>query len=432
MLKLTADQQKTLDEFNIFMLDATRRTFVIDGRPGCGKTTLVPVLINHAQNLKAFLKSLLNLDGDIHVELTATTNKAAEALKEKLPNYNVSTIHSFLNLRVVNDFSTGKQKLHKTNNYYVHENVLLFVDEMSMADSELLKIISDSTLNCKVVYLLDKNQILPVFENEVPLLSKFPLNAVLSEIVRQQVLPCGSLHPIAVLSGQLTAVVENKTKLFPLVGDNTHIFTCTKREFGDAINQHFVEPDAEHKYRILAWTNKKVQRYNDHVRKLLGKTEMYQKGEFLIVNDTYSPNGAVALSNQEEVLVIDVDDTKYEWKDTEIMYQGITVRNKKGIVYKVRVPLDFEFLDKWVKYYAKIKDFSAMFNLKSSFIDLRPMYASTVHKSQGSTFDTVFIDVDDICSNNKLEEVRRLILVASSRPSFKIYFCGEIPKKYLE
>lgn len=82
MLKLTADQQKTLDEFNIFMLDPTRRTFVIDGRPGCGKTTLVPVLINHAQNLKAFLKSLLNLDGDIHVELTATTNKAAEALKE--------------------------------------------------------------------------------------------------------------------------------------------------------------------------------------------------------------------------------------------------------------------------------------------------------------------------------------------------------------
>ena len=54
-------------------------------------------------------------------------------------------------------------------------------------------------------------------------------------------------------------------------------------------------------------------------------------------------------------------------------------------------------------------------------------FALTSHKSQGSTFDTVFVDVNDIVfdSNgrvwNNVEEINRRLYVACSRCKNKLY-----------
>lgn len=53
---------------------------------------------------------------------------------------------------------------------------------------------------------------------------------------------------------------------------------------------------------------------------------------------------------------------------------------------------------------------------KEAFADLRPAYALTVHKSQGSTFATTLVDAVDIMNrNSKKWEALRCLYVAVSR-----------------
>lgn len=426
-MQLTTDQQTLEYEFVKFLLDPTRKQFIIDGRPGCGKTTMIPHLIQKAYDIKNMLASLMDINNDLHIQLTATTNKAVEALQNRFTDREVRTIHSFLNLRVFDDYTTGKTKLTKTNNYVVHSNVLLFVDEMSMADTELLWEINKATINSKVVFILDKNQVLPVFENHVPLLKDREPDVTLKEIVRQQT-TASNTNPIKDLVLAYTDAVENKTMLPPIIADGVSIIQCSKQEFKAAIDAHFTSPDAEHKYRILTFTNKKTNQYNSYVRSLLGKTEMLQAGEWLIANEAFAQNGEPVVSNQQEVLVTNASALLQD-PDTGIYYQELVLKIKNRTI-KVNYAIEPKHLNDWINYYKKLKDWQKMFALKNAFIDLRSPYSSTVHKAQGSTFEAVFLDIPDICSNNKIEEVRRLMLVGISRPTIKLFVYGEIPPKY--
>jgi len=54
--------------------------------------------------------------------------------------------------------------------------------------------------------------------------------------------------------------------------------------------------------------------------------------------------------------------------------------------------------------------------------DLRPGYAMTIHKSQGSTYKNVFIDVPDILKCRSTELRNRLFYVAISRAQENVYF----------
>jgi superfamily I DNA/RNA helicase len=66
---------------------------------------------------------------------------------------------------------------------------------------------------------------------------------------------------------------------------------------------------------------------------------------------------------------------------------------------------------------AKHFDWIDYWKIKRIFTDIRPAYAMTVHKSQGSTFENVFVDAQDILSNPNREEALRCLYVAISRAS---------------
>jgi ATP-dependent exoDNAse (exonuclease V) alpha subunit len=67
------------------------------------------------------------------------------------------------------------------------------------------------------------------------------------------------------------------------------------------------------------------------------------------------------------------------------------------------------------------KDWNLYFKLKESFIDLRHAEALTIHKSQGSTFGTVFVDTTSLYTCRNPNERRRLLYVACSRARHKLY-----------
>lgn len=57
------------------------------------------------------------------------------------------------------------------------------------------------------------------------------------------------------------------------------------------------------------------------------------------------------------------------------------------------------------------------FKLKNSFADVQYVYASTIHKLQGSTYDTAYIDLASLLNNKNLscDLVFRLAYVAVTR-----------------
>jgi ATP-dependent exoDNAse (exonuclease V) alpha subunit len=60
----------------------------------------------------------------------------------------------------------------------------------------------------------------------------------------------------------------------------------------------------------------------------------------------------------------------------------------------------------------------AYFMFTEQFSEVQSVYAMTVHRSQGSTFGTVFVDLLDISKNRgRAVEMAKLLYVAASRPS---------------
>ena len=63
----------------------------------------------------------------VELAYTATTNKAAEVLEASLGKP-VETIHSYLGLKVVENFKTGKTSIEKTDRWKVRKNRIVFID----------------------------------------------------------------------------------------------------------------------------------------------------------------------------------------------------------------------------------------------------------------------------------------------------------------
>ena len=76
----------------------------------------------------------------------------------------------------------------------------------------------------------------------------------------------------------------------------------------------------------------------------------------------------------------------------------------------------------------------AFFEFKNdTFCDLRPIHSSTVHKAQGSTYQTVYVDLTDIGRNTRKDVLLRLLYVALTRSRGDVVVTGELPGRlYLD
>ena len=54
------------------------------------------------------------------------------------------------------------------------------------------------------------------------------------------------------------------------------------------------------------------------------------------------------------------------------------------------------------------------------FANVNYGYCTTVHKSQGSTYYNVYVDVEDILNNSKLDEMKRCMYTSFTRGSNEI------------
>jgi hypothetical protein len=388
---------------------------VIDGFPGVGKTTLVEHILMAARARAKMLKLLTNRGHQLNVYLTATTNKAANVLGAMTKEDGMS-IHSLLGLRPVPDHRTGKMNLKQSPNPRAIDDALIIIDEASMENMELLEVVRGRTQRCKVIHVMDSYQLAPIGESHCPVSTEVKKQAKLKIPQRYggEIAKLGTQFRHAIDTGEFTPIIPNGAEIIKADGPT----------FQSMVDTAFNGKQGVDHARIICWTNDKVRQYNDYTRNLVTQSEFFEPGEMVITNKPIMSKKQTAYSTDSIVQVSDVDSyvgEEYGVKGIWYTLSGNTEVFQALNQYDVKQRLDAT---------VKSKDWATHYMLKDFFGDLRPVNSCTSHKSQGSTYDIAFVDLDDIGGCRKPIDVARMLNVASTRASQQVVYYGNLPAKY--
>ena len=410
---LTDDQQKALNAFYNFLLDPSETVFVLRGYSGCGKSTLVHTLLDRLPNFQRTIKLINPSTKEYTPVLTATTNKAAENLTQ-ITGDEAKTIHSHLGLRVQTDFKTNITTLiPRSNNMDKRHQELLFIDEASYIDAQLLGYIFKLTVNCKIVFIGDPAQLTPVKSIGAPVFdAKFP-GAALTQVVRQ-----AEGNPIVDLATKFRGTV-NTGQFFSFKPDGHHIMLLDRNDFNKKIEQEFTRPDWRFRdSKILAWTNKCVINYNQFVRNLAKGDPHFQVNDYAVCN-SFVQLSKSSIKTDQMVQITGIE--------PEIEYRGV-LGNFMWLDHSFRLfhPKSLKDKNDRAKQARAEDDIGLAAEIDTQWVDLRAAYACTINKAQGSTYDEVFIDLDDISRCSSGDQIARMLYVAVSRARNHVYLTGDL------
>lgn len=418
-------QKDAAEAFFQFLFDPNQKGFILSGPAGVGKTFWMSYIIDTIMPRYLEMCKLMGIDADYEsVTMTATTNKAAEVL-EFATGRTTQTIHSFLNLTLFEDFDTGKSKLNKNpRTWVVHHNKIVFVDECSLVDGQLFEIINEGTHQCKIVYVGDRHQLAPVTEK-------------LSPVYKQG-------YPIFELTEQMRTAQPDLQALNQQLRDTVEfgIFKPIREVPGfidyldDAAMQRMLDITFTQQNlgsRVLAYTNKRVIEYNDYIRQKRNLPDRFQTGEVLVNNTAIKLGRGKSLSVESSIEIkanhgaSQVEIEKGTYLDVDLLDFTSHIGENFG---NVPVPTDRAHFNALVNYYKRAKNWERYYYLKQNFPDLRPRDAATVHKSQGSTYDSVFVDLGNISTCHQADQAARMLYVAFSRARSHVYVYGDLAEKY--
>lgn len=410
-ITLTADQQSALEAFYRFITDPVETVFVLSGYSGCGKSTLVRTLLDALPRFMKTAKLINSSQKEYAVELTATTNKAAENLG-RITGQSAVTIHSFLGLRVQTDYRTNTTTLVPRNADMLTDR-LVFIDEASYVDKQLLGFIFKKLKDCKVVFVGDPAQLTPVKSVGTPVFDANFSGAALTQVVRQ-----AEGNPIVDLSTKFRNTV-NTGEFFRFKPDGHHVKYLERDAFNEAIKAEFTRPDWKYSdSKILGWTNKCVIAFNQFVMNHAAGNPDFKVGDYAICNSFVALRGKSFKTDQMvEITGISANVDCYGVAGKDFQLDGSTT---------LFMPNSLAAKNARVRVAKAENDMGLVSIMESQWIDLRAVYAQTVNKSQGSTYDKVFIDLDDVRKVNNGNTLARMLYVAVSRARNHVYLTGDI------
>lgn len=423
-LPLNAGQTAASEDFFKFLFDKHQKEMGISGPGGVGKTFTMAHMIDEIMP-RYFQTCSVMGERPLYdsVEMTATTNKAAEVLA-RATGRPASTYHSLQGLIVKTNYGTGEQTLAQSRNFSILQNKVIFIDEASMVDRQLRKYILEGTHQCKIVYVGDENQLLPVKESESPVYASGIPTSYLTEQMRTNIPELQALHQ------QLRDTVSGKTGFLPIKVIPGIIDWVDNDQMIAELESHFsTKTDA----RVVAYTNRQVVDYNNYIRGINGLEGEFQIGEQLVSNSAVTLNREDRLSIEQEVTIVDADSTTRKviiTPDIELEVRDTVLDLGYGGTTEAALPVNYDYFNQVVNYFAKQKNWKQHYELKETYPELRAMHACTVHKSQGSSYDTIFIDAGDLSNCRVPDMVARLLYVAVSRARFRVVFYGELASKF--
>lgn len=463
----TNDQKEAYNELikfinNPYNPNDYKRALV--GAAGTGKTYLIKALI---KNCGISYSS---------IGLSAPTHKACRVLAESIniSNVKVNTLQSDLGLRLnfdVEKFDINNPPFDPRGKIKISNYRIYIIDEASMINRNLILFLERicKTNNCKILYIGDSFQLSPVGE-KYSAAFKGVKTFKLTQIVRQ-----GDDNPISYLLELLRYDIEHKTYTFlEYISKNRCKFNeyntkgyqvCTPKEFKEKVYTNFNDEqltfDVDYT-KVIAYTNNCVSGWNKFIRNAIIKDSeksIITKNDLIISYTTIVNvfNECIIKNSEEYILkdVVNYTHPKYGLKGFMVRFTAIhggnnttplfIVDHKDLFSIKQYVNLSRSMIEaaktassknrtqKWKEYFTFKESCLLLTNIinnegKIEFSrDLDYGFSLTSHKSQGSTFDTSLVDVNNIVFDKygnpytDAEEINRRLYVACSRCKNKLY-----------
>ena len=404
-ITLTPEQEQAKDRLLAF-INSDAKAIILQGHAGTGKTTIIKEV---ERQRKAYekLMNIINETPTYDWAYTAMTHKAREALELSI-GHRANTLHKYLGLRPIR---TGE--LQQVRNTPRSKHTLLIIDECSYLDYKLLERLNEYLgLNptCKIILLGDKNQLPPVGLNHCPVYYSGIEEIVLTSSVRQKD------SPLIDEAASMFRNMVTTTQLHPINTDDAQVIVLSKKQWDKQMVTSFEE---NRNTKVIRHSNHQVDQTNTKLFKHFKGRQEYKEGDVVICNRLHQG------IRSETSMVIQCITPSNEY-DLDIY--NITVITEDGDYHQLLIPQNRSELYKKLKELEAEGEITLAASLKNKFADIRSMYACTVHKSQGSTYDEVFINLSDFkrmyVSDPKM--TARLLYVAFSRAKHRVYLTGDI------
>ena len=444
--KLGEGQVEALLSIFNFILYSKDVEYSLIGSAGTGKSSITKLIIK-----------FLDLKHKDYI-LAAPTHKSKEVLS-KVTDKEAITLHSLLSLRPTVDITELDYKdLQFTSDSCLNNIPLkgvLIVDECSMVNKYLYKFIIDKVTeqSCKVIWIGDDAQLRPVKENALSTAFNAKNRYKLTEVYRQAndnplldilcELRTKPLYKFNDLHNQSIIVYDSWQ---PFLTNNMHLFQ-------EAIKTH-----NPYKCKLLAYTNKRVSAFNNVIReRIFNSPDEYCIGDILMAYESceYCDNKySFPIINAEEYIVIDIQEeardigeipclgyrlklysvsegvNKLVWilslKNSQETFSEIATYIESLRLQAMNSTKPYAKRKNWKQYFDALKTFTTPIDLiyENRVVRKKSLdygYCITVHKSQGSTYENVLIDMGNILLCKNKTELQQLQYVALSRTKNNIF-----------
>lgn len=409
--------EKLSDWYHSKELECTLR-----GYAGTGKTFILRYFLQHVV--------------DKSYTITAPTHKALRVLEAQIGRKGM-TLHSLHGLKPnidLQNFDIENPQFDPLNPCKIQNYNLIVIDECSMINKDLFLLNHNKAkeFNTKILYVGDPLQLPPVNEDISPTFAVVKNTVELTDVVRQEEgNPLLELFPILrddivnKTNNFLYHIIRNRDRMENRIGYQILPVAQFKEKLLEEFNSDVFHKNIDH-YRIVAYTNNAVTEWNSLIRNsIVGKD-----ADIIHINDLLLSYNTIVdefkdpiILNSEDYIIEDIrpyisdERLKTFAVNLKSMYDGhitqpFLVVDSKDVSferYKNILTLLYNRAANreqhgWYVYYKFKNRFltNTRFTINTvqgtKYInkDIDYGYAMTVHKTQGSTFDNVAIDLTNL------------------------------------
>jgi len=445
---LGKQQEQAVESIINFLKNSKETSYGLFGYAGTGKSTIIKWLVDY-------------LYSEVIEHLLCAPTHKARAMIKYTAGLEAITVHQVLHLIPnieIKDLDL-RDLLFLSRNKAANEiprRGVLICDEASMINDVLYNFLVEEARAkyCKIIFVGDKAQLKPVKSSEESLVFTIKDQFILTEIFRQSK-DSGLSSVLPILRNDIIYNFRNS-----IGNEGSLICTSSAIELFKNAYPSFKQSIEENNIfgaKFFAYTNARTDALNLKIRSLLfpGNEQFYEQ-EIVTFNDNYS-YGFMDYWNSMDYIIQGVTQTSsiipnfgYVEGYKLVLYDSF--EDIPGEVFVIDPNISHEILTKlayliestrldairykyidrkkaanlWKTYYQIIGSFATFDNI---YFDNRIVkkktlgygYASTVHKSQGSSIDNVFIDMKNILSCRDSLEIRQLQYVSVSRARKNVY-----------
>lgn len=451
-------------DFEVFSEEQKRAVLeLIDYIDGLKPEHRMMVLMGYAGTGKSYtigkLMDFLLYARKLRVASSAPTNKAVQVCKAMCDiedaKLTFSTIHKLLGLKESYDYN-GRIRFtpDPMNPPSLEAFDVLFIDEASMFDDELFRLINPMVeKGLKVIFIGDPAQIPPVNRIDcIPFLRNKQLFYKIGVCELKEIRRQAKENP---LLNYATEIREQRGRnefdfqYAPYLKDDMGLIPIS-RNAKDIIYKicetYFCNPmfrEYPDFMKVIAWRNVTVNAINKKVRSLIYGQEVLPRlmpYEKMIADEPIATFEKAIITTNAEFQVMDFNiksttricklnedvlvKQDFKYYETKVQYMSergmrthtiMVLHEDDDAVYQSCLDLIEKVAIKQYDKFERKKAWRAYYDLYKAFAKVKYNYAITSHKAQGSSYENCMMIEWDMYENTRYEERNRIRYVAATR-----------------